>query len=232
MPPPIPRPASAGDAGPPGCCTSSGASDGGPRHGRCAQYAGQPGAGRRVPRPPGGELARVRAQAENWRNGLAALLGLLTTVGIVKGPDTVQGLSGGTRGAVGLLLLGGLLLAAGGAFFAMRAAFGLPRRRVADASLEELLTRERLTVRRAARDLQRAVAAGFLALAVVTAGIGLTWYGPGPGTGVRVVLTDGSALCGTLVGMDAKGLRLRVEDVERRVPSGRIGSAKSVPSCP
>ncbi|MEU4279348.1 hypothetical protein ACFY8X_16555 [Streptomyces tanashiensis] len=180
-----------------------------------------------------GELARVRAQAENWRNGLAALLGLLTAVGIVKGPDTLQGLSGGARGAVGLLLLGGLLLAAGGAFFAMRAAFGLPRRRVADASLEELLTRERLTVRRAVRDLRRAIAAGFLALAVVTAGIGLTWYGPRPGEpGVQLVLTDGSALCGTLVGMDAKGLRIRVKEVERRVPSGRVGSAKSVPSCP
>ncbi|MEV7569654.1 hypothetical protein [Streptomyces tanashiensis] len=180
-----------------------------------------------------GELARVRAQAENWRNGLAALLGLLTAVGIVKGPDTLQGLSGGARGAVGLLLLGGLLLAAGGAFFAMRAAFGLPRRRVADASLEELLTRERLTVRRAVRDLRRAIAAGFLALAVVTTGIGLTWYGPRPGEpGVQIVLTDGSALCGTLVGMDAKGLRIRVKDVERRVPSGRVGSAKSVPSCP
>ncbi|WP_369147199.1 hypothetical protein [Streptomyces sp. R44] len=180
-----------------------------------------------------GELARVRAQAENWRNGLAALLGLLTAVGIVKGPDTLQGLSGGARGAVGLLLLGGLLLAAAGAFFAMRAAFGLPRRRVADASLEELLTRERLTVRRAVRDLRRAIAAGFLALAVVTAGIGLTWYGPRPGEpGVQIVQTDGTVLCGTLVGIDAKGARLRVKDVERPVPSGRIGSAKSVPSCP
>ncbi|KQX55790.1 MULTISPECIES: hypothetical protein [unclassified Streptomyces] len=180
-----------------------------------------------------GELARVRAQAENWRNGLAALLGLLTAVGIVKGPDTLQGLSGGARGTVGVLLLGGLLLSAGGAFFAMRAAFGLPRRRVADASLEELLTRERLTVRRAVRDLRRAVVAGFLALAMVTAGIGLTWYGPRPGNpGVLIVQTDGSVLCGTLTGLDAKGARLRVKDVERRVPSGRIGSAKSVESCP
>lgn len=68
---------------------------------------------------------------------------------------------------------------------------------------------------------------------MVTAGIGLTWYGPRPGEpGVQIVLTDGSALCGTLVGMDAKGLRIRVKEVERRVPSGRVGSAKSVPSCP
>ncbi|MDV9188689.1 hypothetical protein R6L23_10755 [Streptomyces sp. SR27] len=180
-----------------------------------------------------GELVRVRAQAENWRNGLAALLGLLTAVGIVKGPDTLQGLSGGARGAVGVLLLGGLLLSAAGAFFAMRAAFGLPRRRVAGASLEELLTRERLTVRRAVRDLRRAIVAGFLALAMVTAGIGLTWYGPRPGNpGVLIVQTDGSVLCGTLTGIDAKGVRLRVKDVERRLPSARIGSAKSVESCP
>ncbi|WP_050514136.1 MULTISPECIES: hypothetical protein [Streptomyces] len=178
------------------------------------------------------ELARVRSQAENWRNGLAGLLGLLTAVGIVKGPDTVQGLSGGARAAVGLLLLGGLLLAACGAFFAMRAAFGLPRRRLADASLEELLTRERLTVRQAVRDLRRAIAAGFLALALVTAGVGLTWYGPRPGMpGVRVVETDGSVLCGTLVGVDAKVMRLRVDGVERRVPVGRVGSAKSVEDC-
>ncbi|MFE6058215.1 hypothetical protein [Streptomyces sp. NPDC056431] len=178
------------------------------------------------------ELTRVRAQAENWRNGLAALLGLLTAVGVVKGPDTLQGLSGWARGTVGVLLLGGLLLSAAGAFFAMRAAFGLPRRRVADASLEELLTRERLTVRRAVRDLRRAIAAGFLALAVVTAGIGLTWYGPRPGEpGVQIVQTDGSVLCGTLVGMDAKGMRLRVKAVERKVPTARIASAKSVASC-
>ncbi|MEU7259614.1 hypothetical protein AB0B21_27930 [Streptomyces rimosus] len=178
------------------------------------------------------ELARVRSQAENWRNGLAGLLGLLTAVGIVKGPDTVQGLSGGARAAVGLLLLGGLLLAACGAFFAMRAAFGLPRRRLADASLEELLTRERLTVRQAVRDLRRAIAAGFLALALVTAGVGLTWYGPRPGKpGVRVVETDGSVLCGTLVGVDAKVVRLRVDEVERRVAVGRVGSAKSVEDC-
>ncbi|GGV22090.1 hypothetical protein GCM10010260_72880 [Streptomyces filipinensis] len=178
------------------------------------------------------ELARVRAQAENWRNGLAALLGLLTAVGIVKGPDTIQGLSCGARGTVGVLLLGGLLLAAAGAFCAMRAAFGMPKRRVADASLEELLTRERLTTRRAVRDLHRAIAAGFLALAMVAAGIGLTWYGPRPGDpGVQIVRTDGSTLCGTLVGVDAKGMRLRVKGVERRVPSALIASAKSAASC-
>ncbi|MBB4714568.1 hypothetical protein ACIQNT_25570 [Streptomyces luteogriseus] len=174
------------------------------------------------------ELDRVRAQAENWRNGLAALLGLLTAVGVVKGPDTVQGLSGVAHAMVGLLLLGGLLLAAGGAFFAMRAAFGLPRRRFAEASLEELLTRQRLSTREAVRDLRLAIGAGFLALALVTTGIGLTWYGPRAGKpGVRIVEKDGSTLCGALVGVDAQGVRLRVGGAERRVPMQRLESVKS-----
>ncbi|MEU7963546.1 hypothetical protein AB0D09_08785 [Streptomyces sp. NPDC049097] len=180
-----------------------------------------------------GELAQVRSQAENWRNGLAALLALLTSVGVVKGPDTVQGLSGGARATVGLLLMAGLVLAAGGAFFAMRAAFGLPRPRLAEASLEDLLTRQRFSVRAAVGDLRRAVGAGFLALALVTAGIGLTWYGPREGKpGVRVVETDGSVLCGALVRVDAKEVRLRIDGVEHRVSVGSLGSVKSVGSCP
>ncbi|MER8031001.1 hypothetical protein ABTZ78_18815 [Streptomyces bauhiniae] len=174
------------------------------------------------------ELDRVRAQAENWRNGLAALLGLLTTVGIIKGPDTVQGLAGMAHVAVGLLLLGGLLFAAAGAFFAMRAAFGLPQRRATEASLEELLSRQRLSTRQAVTDLRRAIGAGFLALALVTSGVGLTWYGPRAGKpGVRVVEDDGSVLCGALVAVGTQGMRLRVEGVERWVPLRRISSVKS-----
>ncbi|CAM5550634.1 putative protein OS=Streptomyces rimosus subsp. rimosus (strain ATCC / DSM 40260/ JCM 4667 / NRRL 2234) OX=1265868 GN=SRIM_039300 PE=4 SV=1 [Streptomyces rimosus subsp. rimosus] len=133
----------------------------------------------------------------------------------------MQGLSGGARAAVGLLLLGGLLLAACGAFFAMRAAFGLPRRRLADASLEELLTRERLTVRRRIRDLRRAIArrGSWHWRWSPRRMVSHSWYGPRPGKpGVRGVETDGSVLCGTLVGVDAKVVRLRVDGVERRVP--------------
>ncbi|MER5974319.1 hypothetical protein ABT112_32205 [Streptomyces sp. NPDC002055] len=180
------------------------------------------------------ELTRVRAQAESWRNGLAALLALLTSVGVVKGPDQVHTLTGWSRGAVGLLLLTGLLLSAAGAFWAMRAAFGLPRRRVAESSLEELLTRQRLSVRRAVTDLRRAIVAGFTALAVVAAGVGLTWYGSrADKAGFRVVDTRGTVLCGPLVRWDAKkGVRVRVQGVERNVPMPRVASAKPVKSCP
>lgn len=36
------------------------------------------------------EFAQVRAQAEKWRNGLAGLLGLITSVNLVKGPDALD----------------------------------------------------------------------------------------------------------------------------------------------
>ncbi|MEU5683527.1 hypothetical protein [Streptomyces venezuelae] len=181
------------------------------------------------------ELSRVRQQAESWRNGLAALLALLTTVGVVKGPDSIQGLTAGTRRTVGILLLGGLALAALGAFLAMRAAFGMPRRRLAEASLEELLVRQRTVTRRAVTDLRRAIVAGFTALAAVTAAVGLTWYGERVAApGFRVVETSGTARCGELLSMDEKFVRIRVSGAEeRRIQLSRVVSAKPVPGgCP
>lgn len=113
------------------------------------------------------QLDAVRARAEQWRNGLAGLTALLTTVTIIQGPETIAKLSKGIRNDVVNELTSAFLLLLLGSFLAMLAAFGWP-------SKEMLLTGERLArwereqTRRARRILR--VAAACLLLGVLLVG--------------------------------------------------------------
>jgi len=68
-----------------------------------------------------GELPRIKARADKWIAGFAALTGVLTTAALIKGPDTLTKVSGEEvllNGSprdfvVILLLLGGVGLATG-----------------------------------------------------------------------------------------------------------------------
>ena len=72
------------------------------------------------------ELAGVRATAEQWRNGLAALTGLLAITAVVISPGLADKLDPGWRLAVGVVAAVGLLALLFGTFEAMHAAFGVP----------------------------------------------------------------------------------------------------------
>jgi hypothetical protein len=84
-----------------------------------------------------GQLARVRALAEQWRTGLLATTAFVGTVGIVKGPQTAHDLQPGTRAAVGWILLAAFVLLVAGSLLAMLAAYG-------PLGPEQLVTGERL----------------------------------------------------------------------------------------
>ena len=75
---------------------------------------------------PFAELAAVRAVAEQWRNGLAALTTLLSAASLFASPSLASHLAGWPRLAVGILALLGLLALLYGTWSAMHAAFGTP----------------------------------------------------------------------------------------------------------
>lgn len=72
-----------------------------------------------------------------------------------------------------MLLLLSVVVSGAGSFVAMRAAYGFPSRRIAEATMDELHARR---LRQACRDLRRSVIAAYLALALVLGSLGITWF--------------------------------------------------------
>jgi hypothetical protein len=123
-----------------------------------------------------GELAAVRDQADKWRTGLGGLVALATLVGAIRGVGGAAALDTAGKTVAGVLLLLSVMLSGWGSFVAMRAAYGFPTRRMAEATLEELHARRATRLRQASRDLRRAVVAAYLALALVLGSLGITWF--------------------------------------------------------
>jgi MFS family permease len=131
-----------------------------------------------------GRLAIVRGRAASWVGGLTALTGLLGTVLVVQGPDTVTEIVLGWRIAIAALLAAALGLLAAATYLAYRGAHG------AAGSLEEIdtgrlegLARRVETARREAaravqRDLVRALRLTFGAIAAIAVAVGITWFAP------------------------------------------------------
>lgn len=122
------------------------------------------------------EFDRVRAQAEKWRNGLAGLLGLITAVNLIKGPDVLYKLPDPARYAIASLQLAALLTATIGACFAMRAAFGLPSRRDLTGRPQEFAVYRSEILARAVRDLWLAIAATLVTLLLLGAAASIGWF--------------------------------------------------------
>jgi hypothetical protein len=72
------------------------------------------------------QLEDVRKTAENWRNGLIAILVAIAAFSVIKGPTDISGLNRCAAYAVGLLLLLALVCGVFGAWSALTAAFGTP----------------------------------------------------------------------------------------------------------
>ncbi|HEX5407112.1 MAG TPA: hypothetical protein VFX16_32955 [Pseudonocardiaceae bacterium] len=123
-----------------------------------------------------GELDAVRAQADKWRTGLGGLIGLATVIAAIRGVGGLSALGAGNKIATGVLLLLAIVASAVGSFVAMRAAYGFPTRRLAEASVDELAARRHATLRQACRDLRRAVVLAYVSLAMVVIAVGVTWF--------------------------------------------------------
>lgn len=69
-------------------------------------------------------LDRARKQAEGWGTGAAAMLGLIATLSVVEGPDSVEGIASLGQLAIGLCLLLALLFGVVALTRFTRAAYG------------------------------------------------------------------------------------------------------------
>lgn len=182
------------------------------------------------------QLAHARRAAENWRNGLVALIGLIAAFSVIKGPDNVSGLAPWAALLVGVLLLLALASATFGAWMSLAAAYGTP----------SVITRERARAlggidgfklhlaTQSVVKLRLAQGATIATLLLVASAVGLTWYGPRP---VQVILTlerkSLPSVCGQLVNSRDGYLELQPSTSGLvRVYTADLLSARAVKACP
>ena len=147
------------------------------------------------------QLQLVRDTAEKWRNGLAALLALITAVGVVKGRGTIDDLAQPAKIAVGALMLLALLAAAAGTVLAMKASFGLPVRRRLTGQVDELDVLRDQQALSAAHGLRWAIALTLVALGLLAGAVGVNFYGPPADKAkqnLRVITPATGEICGTV----------------------------------
>ncbi|MEV1330039.1 hypothetical protein AB0J20_10735 [Micromonospora costi] len=125
-----------------------------------------------------GELARVRAAALSWRNGLAGLLAALVGFGLIRGRSDVTALAPGWGGLVGVLLLAAVVAGVAGALALLRAAHG-PLTVTPVAALPPAPLGDHREAVAAARALRAGVRLVLVCTALLVAAVGVTWYAPG-----------------------------------------------------
>jgi hypothetical protein len=149
------------------------------------------------------QLTTTQSIAQNWKNGLAGLLALVTTILFLKGPGAVDKIDRGYAKIVAVALGVSLIVAVVATWYALRASYGVPRR-VTNAEIDDAGGLDAYRAHRAdvalcdlrlARWLSLA-AAGLFAAATV-----MFWFAPPAQrafTYLEVRRVHGSPLCGRL----------------------------------
>jgi hypothetical protein len=179
----------------------------------------------------GSELANVRKAADNWRTGLIAMLGLVTTVLVVKGRESFADLSLPGQLIIGTSLIIAIVLAAVGSWQAMRAAYGDPKPR---QTADNILTWDRQDALATVESLKLARRLFFGALAAILVAVIATWFWPTE-EAAKVRADFGSVkVCGKLVGVSGDGLQLIIKEdgTDKSNPIAAMKSLAIVKACP
>lgn len=187
-------------------------------------------------RPTGTDmLERVRKAATDWRNAQVALLGLITVVSVVKGQDSIRSLSGPAQVWVGLLLLAALVCAGTGTYLVAEIAYGLPRVsarfRTGNREAPKAVDDTALAVR-GTRRLRAGLVFTFVALGLMTAAVGVTWYGPSAAKlNVKIETTQGTTTCGEFVSGGSEMLLVSTGQGRASVPVDTIVTVTPTATC-
>ncbi len=180
-------------------------------------------------------LVATRAAAGKWAASAAAILGVLTTVAVVAGPENLAEDVGGTEAQVAAVLI---LLAAGVAAIATLLA-GLAEQGspVSEAGMTpgrlRRLTRERAA--RAAKQIRWSRILTSVALCFIVAAAGVAWLtaltGPSDSSGQSALVVDsGRAHCGKLVRQGDGATALSDGEKSTAIPGGALVTL--VEECP
>lgn len=178
-------------------------------------------------------LSKVRGAAEKWAATLTALLGLIGTVAIIKGPEEVGDLGDDAKLAIGVLLAIAFLAALTASLLAAYAAQGTPK----DLKWPNgpgLRKWEHDEAQQAKQQLFWSRFTTVAAVLLIAAAAAVAWLADSPAKSGSTVLftpTAGQPLCGSLVN-GAKGLQLKVGEKQIALPSGPYDQVVPVDSCP
>ena len=186
-------------------------------------------------------LPAVRSMVAAWRNGLTALITLVTTGIIITGRTATTALAVPWRIAVTLTIGAGLALAIVGLWHTLAAEVGARTRlRTLDDIRAEYASVQAYQVGQAAaagRRLQAARIVVAVALGLLLTGVVLTWWAPAaPATppAYLKVTRPGGIVCGTLNSADGGTLRLTVAGMHEPVaiPLATVTNLAVTPTCP
>ncbi|MFI7060572.1 hypothetical protein ACIBL3_06285 [Kribbella sp. NPDC050124] len=177
------------------------------------------------------ELARVRAAATQWRNGLAGLLIALVGFSLIKGRSDITELTPAAAAIVGVLLLLALLAGAAAALYLLRASNGRPAV-VPVAALAPLPIAEHREAQAAARALRRGIGLSLACAALLVAAVASTWYGPARNRPKVEITTDSRTVCGSVLRIESGRMTLQTQAGEISVELNKLTSVEAVDSCP
>jgi hypothetical protein len=178
-------------------------------------------------------LAKVRGAAEKWGTTLTAILGLVSTVLVVKGAEDVTKLSSNGKLAVALILGAALVCAVAAAAFAAFAAQGTPKE-LGWPSGRTLRRWERSQALKAKGQLRVSRSATILAVILMATALGVSWFGARAETSGSTLLftpAQGKPLCGAVVNGGSE-LELEVGDAKVKLPEGPYNTVTAVGACP
>jgi hypothetical protein len=180
------------------------------------------------------QLERTRKAADNWRNGLAGLLALVSTIIFVKGRDTVETMSTVWKWALVLVLIASVAFAAYAARQAMKAAFG----EIGLVKSEEVAAAggwigyQAKLAENAGGQLRSAQFRTGVALLLLIIGIVITWLAPSapasPPALLNVTLQNHASVCGELTTLSAGRIQLKGQSP---IDSTQVTSAALVRKC-
>jgi hypothetical protein len=194
----------------------------------------------RYARLAAGSADTVRGSARAWETALTAFITLITTGVIVKGRDSIIGLTTGWRISIVILAGGGLLLAVYGLWLTVAAEAGthpetktLQDIRQAHGTLDAYQV---YLATGAARRLRWGIRSAAAAMTLLIVGVVATWLAPAPPPSrAYVAVTHGrSVTCGTPVPGATGQIRLSVPGRSEPVTiqAGQIAEVTLTTACP